>query len=141
MLNIYIPRENNKKLPNILNLSDKQINYWKCNIFNIQNINKVQNASTKKSTSKSSKLSNREMIIQQIVSENISNNINVFRFIEKSIDRYEKLSIEQILEYVRIKFTKIISRNNMKKRKIDIESNDLFDSNQCQILSKKKNKN
>ena len=107
---IYTSRINNKILPNHHLLSKEQKEFWERNIFNENNMISVFNSMNSKSL-KSSSLhvcNNKESIITNIVASNITSNITVMKYHE-STNTFIELSIDEILQYVKLKFSKKIS--------------------------------
>ena len=104
-LTVYTARERNKSNPNIENISIAEKNYWKEVIFTQDNVRRVYTESTSKNKSIQKEHSPRDLLIQQIVAENIGKNVTVKQYDDNS-SSYNKLSLDQIVVYVKKKFEK-----------------------------------
>ena len=136
---IYTSRINNKILPNHHLLSKEQKEFWERNIFNENNMISVFNSMNSKSL-KSSSLhvcNNKESIITNIVASNITSNITVMKYHE-STNTFIELSIDEILQYVKLKFSKKIS---YYKKKIQLTGHHGKKKNQNSSLLEKETSN
>ena len=88
--------------------------FWKKKIFTNENFNLVKRAS-KTRKSKQNGISQRVQVIQDIVTNNIGSKVNVFRF-DDDTDEQVQLEYDQILKYIKDRFTKLISEDKKKNK-------------------------
>ena len=116
-----IPKNNSNQYKKKLNLSIKQIGFWKERILNEMNINLVKLASSKKSRNKND-LSDRDSIIQNIIVNEIGNNVEVRKYDDDN-DNIQVLSQLEIFDYVKMKFTRKISELKKKFESKELQQN------------------